>query len=148
MTGFELLPVVEAAAVALGTAAGTGIWADARAGLVALLGRGGHDEQETAGLLDETDTAVRAAPAAERDRVRAETVRDWQVRLRDLARRSPDIGEDLAGWVARVQRQAPPARQINQNVTASASGAVAQGALFGDVVNHAWPVDPSLGTDR
>jgi hypothetical protein len=44
------------------------------------------------------------------------------------------------------QTQNPPPPHNEQNITASGSGATAQGAMFGNVINHASPPDPSGAT--
>lgn len=148
MMGIELVPVVEAAAVALAAAAGTGVWNDARTGVMKLFRRGGHDERDTIELLDETDTAVRAAEPHEQDHVRQDMTRDWQVRLRDLVRQHPEIATELRDWAQQVHGGLPRAQQQwVQNITASGIGANAQGVMFGNIINHhaAPPAAESAG---
>ncbi|MEH1166947.1 hypothetical protein V6V47_16330 [Micromonospora sp. CPCC 205539] len=144
MSELEWMPVVESAALALGAAAGTGIWMDARNGILALARRAGRDEAGTAELLDETDARVRTADAAaEQDRVRERAARDWQVRLDDLFRRTDGASEDLFAWTAEVTGRLPAdQRRWVQHITASAQGATAQGVMFGDIVNHPGPAAP------
>ncbi|WP_432017958.1 hypothetical protein [Streptomyces sp. 1222.5] len=129
--------VVQSAATALATAAGTSVFADARAGVLALFRRGGRDERETAELLDEADAAAREVLPERRDDTRANLTRDWQVRLSDLVRRNPDLAEDVLTWVRETEERLPSARQmLVQNVTATAPGSVAQGVQDGTIVNH------------
>ena len=143
----DLQAVIQAAVIALATAAGTGVFADARTGILALFRRGGRDERETAQLLDDTDAAAREVGPERRDEVRADLARDWQVRLADLVRRNPELVDDVLAWVRETEGRLPAAQQpLLQNVVAAAPGAVAQGVQQGTIVNHHYAASPDPAT--
>jgi hypothetical protein len=49
----------------------------------------------------------------------------------------PDTREELSAWAEQVRAQLPAAQASwVQNITATASGATAQGAMFGNVINY------------
>jgi hypothetical protein len=143
----DLQAVIQAAAIALATAAGTGVFADARTGILALFRRGRRDERETAQLLDDTDATAREVGPERRDEVRADLARDWQVRLADLVRRNPELVDDVLAWVRETEGRLPAAQQpLLQNVVAAAPGAVAQGVQQGTIVNHHYAASPDPAT--
>jgi len=143
----DLQAVFQAAAIALATAAGTGVFADARTGILGLFRRGGRDERETAQLLDDMDAAAREVGPERCDEVRADLARDWQVRLADLVRRNPELVDDVLAWVRETEGRLPAAQQpLLQNVVAAAPGAVAQGVQQGTIVNHHYAASPDPAT--
>ncbi len=60
----------------------------------------------------------------------------WEGRLRDLLAEDPQAADELRGMLEEIRRQASQLPQAVQNITASAPGATAQGAMFGDVINY------------
>jgi hypothetical protein len=71
----------------------------------------------------------------------------WEGRLRDLLAEHPEVAEELRDMLEEIRRQALRLPQAVQNVTASATGATAQGAMFGDVINYGGvprPVAPKV----
>jgi hypothetical protein len=87
---------------------------------------------------------IEAASPAERDEVRARLLPAWQVWLADLLEEFPEAHEELAAWAERVRAQLPAAHASwVQNITATASGATAQGAMFGNVINYCADVPRS-----
>lgn len=59
----------------------------------------------------------------------------WEGRLRDLLAEHPEAMEELQGMLQEIRRQASQLPQAVQNITASAPGATAQAAMFGNVIN-------------
>jgi hypothetical protein len=84
-------------------AAATDAWNSARDGVLALFGRSGDRRREVAAARLDADAAqIEAAPAAERDTVRARVLPGWQTRLADLLEEYPEAREELQAWVQRV----------------------------------------------
>jgi hypothetical protein len=133
---------IAAAAAAGGTAligaAATDAWQTARDGVVKLFARGGKRRAELVrDRLDRDVAVIEAAGPGERDEVRAQLLPGWQVRLADLLEEFPDAREELRAWAEQVRAQLPAAQASwVQNITATASGATAQGAMFGNVINY------------
>jgi hypothetical protein len=133
---------IEAAAAAGGTAligaAATDAWQTARDGVVKLFARGGKRRAELVGdRLDRDVAAILAAGPGERDEARARLLSGWQMRLADLLEEFPDAREELSAWTQQVRAQLPAAQTAwVQNIVAAAPGATAQGAMFGNLINH------------
>jgi hypothetical protein len=135
-------PLVLAAASAVVTAMATDGWQQAREAMVKLWrqSRLGHVTAiETD--LNETRAEVIAARTAGDRAAEEGLVADWERKLRRLLEADPALGielrrvldEDLAPLLPASEQ----ARLMNtQNITASASGATAQGAMFGNVINY------------
>ncbi|MFJ1871089.1 hypothetical protein [Streptomyces chartreusis] len=135
-------PLVLAAASAVVTAMATDGWQQARAAVVKLWQRGRPDHLPAIEAdLDDTHAEVATARAAGDGPAEEGLVSDWQRKLRRLLEADPDLRIELrqvldnelipllpAGEQARVQNI--------QNITASAQGATAQGAMFGNVINY------------
>ncbi|WP_328345482.1 hypothetical protein [Micromonospora sp. NBC_00421] len=132
-------------AAVLVQAAATDMWQVARSGFTRLLGRGDpHRETATVRRLDALAAEVEQAPPAQRDQVRQRLLPAWQMRLSDLIEEDPartDALRDLRDEL--LTRLPTPQQQWIQNITATASGATAQGVMFGSIINH--PAPP--GTD-
>ena len=146
-------PLELAAASAVVTAMATDGWQQARAA-VARLWRRSHPDHVPAieTDLDDTHAEVVAARAAGDRAAEEELVADWQRKLRRLIDADPDLGielrrvldEELAPLLS-ADEQAHI--QNIQNITASAPGATAQGAMFGNVINYGTgPEDRSSHT--
>ena len=133
-----IAPATWAGGTALIGAAATDAWQTARDGVGKLFARGGQRRAELVRVNLNRDVAViEAAGPAERDEVRARLLPGWQVRLADLLEEFPEAREELAAWVEQVRAQLPAAHPSwVQNITATASGATAQGAMFGNVINY------------
>lgn len=125
-------------ATVLVSAVATDAWQYARDGFTRLLGRGRPDHEEAVGRqLEALATAVERAGDDRRPVVRQQLLPAWQVRVGDLLDQDETAGPALRDLVAELRRRLPPAQQQwVQHITASASGAVAQGVMFGDIVNH------------
>jgi hypothetical protein len=135
-------PLVLAAASAVVTAMATDAWQQARAAVVELWRR---SRPEHVGAietdLDDTRAEVVAARTAGDRAAEGGLVGDWQRKLRRLVDANPGLGielrrvldEELTPMLSAGER----ARLQNiQNITASASGATAQGAMFGNIINY------------
>jgi hypothetical protein len=107
-------------------AAATDAWQSARGGVLALFGRGGDRRRDAvAARLDADAAEIEAAPAGERDEVRARVLPGWQTRLADLLEEYPEAREDLTAWAQRVRDQLPAAQTSwVQNNTARDHGTV------------------------
>lgn len=136
-----LLGLATAAAAALVQAAATDTWRVARTGFVRLLGRGDRQREAlTERRLDALATSVEQEPAAQRDEVRRRLLPAWQTRLADLIEEDPAVADALRKLRDELLARLPtPQQQWIQNITASASGATAQGAMFGNIINHPGP---------
>ncbi len=117
-------------------------WQQAREAMVKLWRRGrpGHVPANEADL-DETRAEVVAARTAGDRAAEDGLVADWDRKLRRLLGADPALGielrrvldEDLAPLLPAGEQ----ARLMNiQNITASARGATAQGAMFGNVIKY------------
>jgi hypothetical protein len=136
-----------AGGTALIGAAATDAWQTARDGVVRLFARGGERRAELVrDHLDRDVAVIEAAGPGERDEVRARLLPAWQVRLADLLEEFPEAREELSAWAEQVRAQLPDVQASwVQNITASASGAIAQGAMFGNVINY-YDDPPPPGT--
>ncbi|WP_433357930.1 hypothetical protein ACQPYV_12735 [Micromonospora saelicesensis] len=135
------------AAAVLVQAAATDVWQGARSGFARLLGRG-DPRRETAAVwrLDALAAEVEQAPPAQRDQVRARLLPAWQTRLSDLVEEDPVTADGVRDLRDELVTRLPTAQQQwIQHITATASGATAQGVMFGSIVNHPTPpeADPS-----
>ena len=136
-------PLVLAAASAVVTAMATDGWQQARAAMVKLWRRSRPEHVPAIETdLDDTHAEVIVARKAHDRAAEEELVADWQRKLRRLLTADPDLAIELQ----RVLREelvpllsaSEQARLQNiQNITASAPGATAQGAMFGNVINYA-----------
>jgi len=138
-----------AGATTLVGAMATDAWQWARSAFGRLLGQGDEQTREVAQRrLDRASAEVEAAGLADRDGVRARLAGAWQVRLADMLEERPEVGVELEQVIDDLRRRLPPAQQTwIQHVTASGQGAVAQGVMFGDIVNHEPPGRPGAGTE-
>jgi hypothetical protein len=143
-------PLVLAVASAVVTAMATDGWQQAREAVVKLWRRSrpGHVPAiETD--LDETRAEVIAARAAGDRAAEDGLVADWERKLRHLLDADPALGMELrrvlGEELAPLLSAGEQARLMNiQNITASAPGSTAQGAMFGNVINYgAGPGDGS-----
>jgi hypothetical protein len=143
-------PLVFAAASAVVTAMATDGWQQAREAVVRLWRRSrpGHVTAIDADL-EETRAEVIAARSAGDHAAEEGLVADWQRKLRRLLNADPGLGIELRRVLNEELAPLLPAdeqaRLKNiQNITASAPGAIAQGAMFGNVINYgARPADTS-----
>ncbi|MFG1954432.1 hypothetical protein [Micromonospora sp. NPDC048830] len=132
------------AASVLVSAPATAVWPDARGGFVRLLGTGDRDREMVAGRLDRLAAEIEQAPPAERETVRWRSLPGWQARLLDFLEANEAAASPLGKLRDEIRSRLPtPQQQWVQNITASASGATAQGAMFGNVINHYGP--PTAG---
>jgi hypothetical protein len=60
----------------------------------------------------------------------------WEGRLRDLLAEYPEAAADIRRVTEDLGHLSAHAPRITQSITASAPGAIAQGAMFGSIVNH------------
>ena len=60
----------------------------------------------------------------------------WEGHLRDLLIEYPAAAASLRGLLADIRQRDAQAIHAVQDITASAQGAIAQGAMFGNVINH------------
>jgi hypothetical protein len=143
-------PLVLAAASAVVTAMATDGWQQAREAVVRLWRQSRPNHVPAIETdLDETRAEVMAARTAGDRAAEAGLVADWERKLRRLLDADPALGSELRRVLDEELAPLLPAggqaglRNI-QNITASAPGATAQGAMFGNVINHgAGPADGS-----
>jgi hypothetical protein len=135
-------PLVLAAATAVVTAMSTDGWQQARE-VVVKLWRRGRPDHLPAIEADLDDTRAEVVTAREDGDSSAEEalVADWQRKLRRLLNTDPQLGAELQRVLdEQLTPLLPAAAQADvhniQNVTASAPGATAQGAMFGNVINY------------
>jgi hypothetical protein len=96
----------------VGAAAGDS-WQAARAGVVALFGRGGQRRGELAEQwADQTAAEIEQAPEEQRPQVRERLAPVWQQRLADLVQEYPEVGEELRAWAQRLQAQLVRAENV------------------------------------
>jgi hypothetical protein len=72
----------------------------------------------------------------------------WEGRLRDLLAQDPDAAAEVRGLLEELERRSSRMPQAVQNITASASGATAQGAMFGQIINYSESTRPDAQTER
>lgn len=136
-----LLSLASSGATTLVGAAATDAWQYAKAGFVRLFGRG-DDEREAVARrrLDALAAEIEREPEEQRSERRQELLPAWQTRLGDLLEEDGDTAVPLRTLLEELQQRLPAAQlQWVQHITASGSGSVAQGVMFGNIVNHAGP---------
>jgi hypothetical protein len=141
-------PLVLAAASAVVTAMATDGWQQAREA-VARLWRRSRPRHVPAieADLKETRAEIIAARSASDRAAEEGLVADWRRKLQRLLDADPDLEIELRRVLdeelAPLLPDGEQARLTNiQNITASAPGATAQGAMFGNVINYgAGPTD-------
>lgn len=138
-----------AAATTLVAAAATDAWRLARSGFARLLGRGDPHTEEVAGRrLDALADELVDAPADQCEQIRHRALATWQVRLSDLLEEHPEAAEPMRELLDGLQTRLPPVQQQwVQHISAAAPGAIAQGVMFGNVVNHRLPVSDGSNDD-
>ncbi|MCW3819718.1 hypothetical protein ONA91_35305 [Micromonospora sp. DR5-3] len=134
-------------AAALVQAAATEVWQLARSGFTRLFGGGDREREAVAERrLDALAAEVEQAPSSQRDQVRQRLLPAWQTRLADLIEEDPAAADALQALRNEVLARLPaPQQQWVQNITASASGATAQGVMFGNIINHPNPPAEEAG---
>lgn len=60
----------------------------------------------------------------------------WEERLRALLAEEPEVATELRALLEEIRYHVSQMPQSVQNITASAYGATAQGAMFGNVINY------------
>jgi len=98
--------------------------------------RSGGRREELIRAEVERSAATLAAAGDDLPAVRARQEGAWEARLRDLLDEHPEVELDLRGILEESRRQAVQEPAAVQNVTASAPGATAQGAMFGNVISY------------
>lgn len=133
-----LAQLATSGATTLVGAAATDAWQHARDGFARLLGRGREDREAVAERrLQALAAEVERAPLDERAGLRQRLLPAWQTRLADLLEEDPAAAELLRGLVDEVRERLPSVQQQwVQHITATACGAVAQGVMFGKIINH------------
>ncbi|MFC8615537.1 hypothetical protein ACFT9M_03815 [Micromonospora purpureochromogenes] len=107
-----LLGVAAAGGSAFVGAAATDAWETARAGAVALFGRGGQRRTElVTRWADETAAEIEQTVEEQRLHVRERLAPIWQQRLADLVEEYPEVGEELRVWVQQLQERLPRPQQ-------------------------------------
>lgn len=116
----------------------TDAWQSARTRAAALFGRGDEERRDLAAArLDRAAAEVEAADPAERDEVRQRVAAAWQVRLVDLLDDHPEAEAELRRVIEELSGRLPAAQQSwVQHITARGQGSVAQGVMFGTIINH------------
>jgi hypothetical protein len=99
-------------------------------------GRGGKEKQDVIGAEVERSRAALLAAGDDLPLARARQEGLWEGRLRDLLAEDPGAAAGLRDLLAEIRRQERPGPAVVQDVTASAPGAIAQGAVFGNVINY------------
>lgn len=126
----------------------TDAWQAARSAIVRLFSKGGGSLGEASrDRLDRAAAEVEAADLADRDAIRERLLSMWQVRLADLLEEYPDAGGELRRVIDDLRGRLPRAQQTwVQQVTAAGQGSVAQGVMFGNIINHSLRTDGSAGS--
>jgi hypothetical protein len=139
-----LAQLAASGATTLVGAAATDAWQYGRDGFARLLGRGHQDREAVAERrLQALAAEVERAPVGERAELRQRLLPAWQTRLADLLEEDPAVAELLRGLVDELRERLPSVQQQwVQHVTASADGAVAQGVMFGNIINHPGRTSP------
>ncbi|MBB6550089.1 hypothetical protein [Nonomuraea rubra] len=116
----------------------TDAWQSARTRAAALLGRGDEEQRELAETrLERAAAEVEAADPGDRDEVRRRIAAAWQVRLMDLVEAHPETEAELRRVIEELSGRLPAAQQSwVQHITAEGQGSVAQGVMFGNIINH------------
>jgi hypothetical protein len=135
-------PLVLAAASAVVSALATDSWQQVRDAVVRLWRRARPDHASAIESdLDDTRLELAAARDAGDSSAEEGLVADWQRRLRRLLAADPALEAELQRVLdEQITPLLPAAEQervrIIQNITASAPGALAQGAMFGNVIYY------------
>jgi hypothetical protein len=109
--------------------------------------RAGSSKQELiTGEIDRS-TAMRRSAGDNLPAVQARQESVWEARLGDLLAEYPDAAAELRDILEEIRRHAGQP-QAQQNITATATGAVAQGAMFGNVINYGNPSRSAAPTSR
>ena len=146
-------PLVLAAASAVVSALATDAWQQGREAVVRLWRRARPDHVAAIeSELDDTRSEVLAARGNADSQAEEGLVADWQRKLKRLLTADPELGvellrvldEELTPLLPVAERERV---QVIQNVTSSAPGAVAQGAMFGNVINYG-DAAPRTGLSR
>jgi anti-sigma factor RsiW len=146
-----LVALASTAGTTLVGAMATDAWQTARTGITRLFGRGSEARRaDIEAQLDRNEAAVRQSERP--DQIRQMLAPGWQVELQGLLEQSPEAEPELRELVGQIQQALPAAQRawvqnIVQNVTASASGAFAAGAIGGNV-NYYAATDSDEGTAR
>ncbi len=141
LQGYVMGPLVLAASTVV-TAMATDGWQQARAAVVELWRRSRPDHAPAIETdLDDTHAEVVAARTAGDRAAEEGLVADWQRKLRRLLDADPDLGIELRRLLKEELAPLLPAGEQTrlqniQNITASAPGATAQGATFGNAINY------------
>ncbi|MFV2019348.1 hypothetical protein [Micromonospora sp. LOL_023] len=146
-----LLALAATGATTLVGAAATDAWTMARDGFVRVLGLGDRRQRELIEQrLDHTASEVALVEGPDRGAVLQAQLIAWQTRLTDLLQERPELADDLRALIVQVQSGLPSERaQWVQQISASAPGATAQGAMFGNVINHYYaPAQRDEANDR
>jgi hypothetical protein len=137
--------LVLAAATALVTAMTTDGWQQARSAIVSLWRRHRPDHAPAIEAdVDATHAELVAAREAGSTAAADELVADWKRRLRRLLESDPALEAELRRVLdEELMPVLPPSDQARvqniQHITASAPGAVAQGVMYGNIINHGTP---------
>jgi|GEM_PF-1759830 hypothetical protein len=136
-----LAALANSAATTLAAAMATDAWQTARDGIVRLFGRDRNRQVALRTRLDEHNDSVSTAQDAAGQRERL--IPAWQVDFELLLAQHPEAAQPLAELVEQVRGRLTAAQQawisahtIVQNITASGPGAVAGGAIAGNVIFH------------
>lgn len=102
------------------------------------LWRHGGNEQR---MADELERSAAELTAAEHDEAAGLRVQvTWETRLRDLLADHPELAPELAEIIGQLRAENTRAAQhFEQHITAEGQGSTAQGAMFGDIINHPGP---------
>ncbi len=134
-----LVALATTASTTLAAAMATDAWQLARSKFAKLLSRGNAEQQTSLeAQLDRNEMAVRQADAP--DQTRLMLAPSWHIELTTLLAAHPEAAAELAELVDQIRAALPAQQQqwisVVQNVTASGTGAVAAGAIFGNVTQH------------
>jgi hypothetical protein len=129
--------LAQTGAATLVAAIATDTWAGARAGLVRVFERGGHEPSaELVRRLDEAQAQLDAALPQNRDQVRAQVLPRWQGRLADLLADHPEAAADLQAWAAAVRDQLPAERSTWVQNNSPSDNATVYAVQGGNQIHH------------
>jgi hypothetical protein len=111
--------------------------------IASLWRRAGARKQELIEAEVQRSSAALLYAGADLAAARARQEGAWEGRLRDLLAEHPEVAKELRDMLEEIRRQTSRLPQAVQTITASAPGATAQGAMFGDVINHGDPLRPA-----
>lgn len=102
------------------------------------LWRHGDDEQRMAAELERSAAELTAAGHDETAGLRVQVT--WETRLRDLLAGHPELAPELREIVGQLREEnARVTQHVEQRITAEGQGSTAQGAMFGNIINHPGP---------